>query len=649
MGFDQLIFNSVIRVNNKMSLIFVFKKLSIISLIFSLIIKNSRNKVLITSCEKSFLLKKIKILNSISKNYLYMDFTINHIEPNVLNGDSRGYVKNHINQLFKDEYLLNFMNKYYSKNDKIIHKTKVYLHHYFSPYSLQNKIIYWLEQSEFSNATIFNFTTMRPGENFFWKRSTFRVFNIFCYSRFMISLFLINIQRIVFFPKKFIYGFFKTILNSSITIDKNYVEQDDYKVLFFPHHNFINKKSANPPRDYFYSKDINSQFYPTRIMHLFLDERLDSNQDTPYIQKYLGIDHFQYSLLPSGYSFSVIFRVIKFSINLLFKIKWTERGRLSNQITLLFPMITMYILFEKYKESISQYKEASIALVGYDMLFPATLALALENFKIKTVAVQERFISSFLNAWPYILDVQLTISDCTAAYIKRNNISSIGKLIPVGFIRSDNFFDKVEQFQNKRVIVLDYHVEINDKCQQKFWPVVNWANDIRFREEILFLAEEYPKVEFIFRGKNIDWLESKFHKAVIDRISSLQNVKVDIEYTEKFRSYHLCANADLIIANPTSLAEECASAGMNVIVTDYGINYTQNISEWFPEVMQDYYCHSFEELKEMFATFIQKNYVISKEKKDNIKAEVFSNFSNGKVIERVQDNLKLLYEEINIK
>ena len=64
--------------------------------------------------------------------------------------------------------------------------------------------------------------------------------------------------------------------------------------------------------------------------------------------------------------------------------------------------------------------------------------------------------------------------------------------------------------------------------------------------------------------------------------------------------------------------------------------------------MQDYYCHSFEELKEMFATFIQKNYIVSKEKRDKIKGEVFSNLSDGKVGQRVQDNLKLLYEEINI-
>ena len=307
----------------------------------------------------------------------------------------------------------------------------------------------------------------------------------------------------------------------------------------------------------------------------------------------------------------------------------------------------MYCIFELYKNSLNNYKQSSIALIGYDMLLPSGLALALEHHKIKTVALQERFISTFLNSLPYITDVQLTISDFTSSYLEKNNMSVISETIPVGFIRTDNFFEKVSQVEKLRVIVLDYFVLTDDECQRKFNPVVNWANDFRFREEILNLAISYPNVEFIFRGKNVDWLVSEFHQKLIDRISNLKNVSVDSQYHSKFRSYHLCAGADLIIANPTSLAEECASAGMNVIVVDYGINYTHSFSRWFPEVMQDYYCHSLKELKEMFATFIQKNYVVSQAKRNKIKDEVFSNLSDGKVRERVQDNLKLIYEEIN--
>ena len=107
-----------------MKIIFVFKKLSLPSLFFLLLTKNSRWKVLVTSCEKSFFVKKIPSLRLIDKDILYMDFTINQIEPNVLNGDYRGYVKDHINQLFEDEYLISLMFKYFSNNKNIIHPVK---------------------------------------------------------------------------------------------------------------------------------------------------------------------------------------------------------------------------------------------------------------------------------------------------------------------------------------------------------------------------------------------------------------------------------------------------------------------------------------------------------------------------------------------
>jgi len=631
-----------------MQLIFVFKKLSLISLFFLFVTKFFGWKVLVTTCEKSFFVKKIQSLYLIDKDIVYMDFTINKIEPDVLNGDYRGLIKNHINQLFEDEYLTSFITKYFPNNDKIIHKCKIYLHNYLTPLSLQYKIIYWLGQSHYRDVTIINFTSMKPGEKFFWKKSNIRAFNIFCYSRFIISLFFIVMKRVVSFLKAYLNDIFNYKSNQRSTEDNNHISKDNQKVLLFDQH-FITKGSGNPPRDCFYSKDINSPFHPSNILHLTFSTRADISQETPYIKKYLGVDDFEYRLLPAGnLSLLDLYKVVKFSFQLLFKVRWIERLHFSTKITLLFPLISMYFIFMSYRNSMTRYKNASIALIGYDMLLPQGLALSLEHYKIKTIAIQERFIITFLNSWPYILDVQLTISDFTSSYLKSNNMSSIGETIPVGFFRTDHFFDKIEQVEHLRVVVLDYHVELDDECQRKFYPVVNMVNDIRFREEILDLAESHPNVEFIFRGKNCDWLKSEFHQKVIDRVNSIKNVNVDSDSNKKFRSYHLCASADLIIANPTSLAEECASAGMNVIVVDYGINYTHSLSRWFPESMQDYYCHSFEELKEMFASFIDNNYVIPQVKRDKIKTEVFSNLSDGNVRERIQHNLKLIYDNLDL-
>ena len=161
---DVLIINK-----NKMQLIFVFKKFSLISLFFLVVVKKLGWKVLITTCEKSFIIKKINRFFSIDRDMIFMDFTINQIQPDEMFGDYRGILRDHINQLFEDDYLNSFMNIYYSNNKKIIPKCKVYLHNYLTPLCLQHKITYWLETSKYRDATIINFTSMRPAEKFFWK------------------------------------------------------------------------------------------------------------------------------------------------------------------------------------------------------------------------------------------------------------------------------------------------------------------------------------------------------------------------------------------------------------------------------------------------------------------------------------------------
>ena len=85
-----------------MQLIFVFQKLSLLSLFFLFVVKKIGWKVLITSCEKSFIIKKFQRFFSISRDMIFMDYTINQIQPDVINGDYRGILKDHINQLFED-------------------------------------------------------------------------------------------------------------------------------------------------------------------------------------------------------------------------------------------------------------------------------------------------------------------------------------------------------------------------------------------------------------------------------------------------------------------------------------------------------------------------------------------------------------------
>ena len=72
---------------------------------------------------------------------------------------------------------------------------------------------------------------------------------------------------------------------------------------------------------------------------------------------------------------------------------------------------------------------------------------------------------------------------------------------------------------------------------------------------------------------------------------------------------------------------------------DYGVNYKMQVSKFLPKVLRDYYCNSYDELKEMFKFWKKYNYILTKEKKDKIKKEIFSNLTDGKVKQRIQNHL----------
>jgi hypothetical protein len=239
----------------------------------------------------------------------------------------------------------------------------------------------------------------------------------------------------------------------------------------------------------------------------------------------------------------------------------------------------------------------------------------------------------------------LSISEYSSGIIKESDRFLANNIFAVGQVRTDHFFDKniLQSKYKERVLVLDYHIE-NDSEREKFNLILNWKNDINFRNEILALAESYPEIEFIFRGKDCSWYKNKHYHEVISKVDKLPHVSVDTDYSlNHWQSYHLCVSADLIIARPTSLAEECISKGMNVIVMDYGTNYTTMVSKFLPRLLREYYCHSFDQLNEMFKFWIKNKFIISKEKKNQVKKELFSDYTDGKVKQRVLKHLNEIY------
>ena len=628
-------------------MIFIFNKNSILLCLIASILGIVKCKVLITSSSKSFILRQlIKLgIKVQSRSLLYLDMSLQNIKDiSVIDGDWNKVSDSCVENLYESVDVSKDLQVFFPNVKDLQKKLRLIIYQHFDTLVVsQQAIITWIKSSIYKDSIIVNFSALKPGAKCVWKSSNLRVVFIFNYLNFFISL-LVKLSLV------FTNYLIKTVSSKfKSTPKKNHLSNHFYEntnfhkndVLFFPHCGVVTV--GHPPKDHFYSDQIDSPFHPSKIIHLEYDNRLDINLETEKMKKYFHLNSIYYKrFIKSNIS---LFSIIRLIIKIIPTIKLFHYKNIENNFLYYALVLYTYVSFMGYRSSLIPYKESKIALVGYDILFPKALAFALESFNIKTISITERFTLVYTNNYTFSLDTLLSASESSSKIIKNSDRFLINNIFSVGQVRTDHFFDKdiLQSKYKARVVVLDHHIE-NDSEDQKFQPVLNWKNDINYRNEILSLAELNPEIEFIFRGKNYNWYNNKYHHLVKLKADRLPNVIVDTDYSvNAWKSYNLCASADLIIARPTSLAEECVSKGMDVIVMDYGINYTTTVSKFSPKLLREYYCHSFKQFNELFEFWKEHGYIISKELKNQIKNEIFSNLTDGKVKQRVQKYLNEIY------
>ena len=628
-------------------MIFIFKKKSILVCLAASILDLINCKVLIISPYESYFLKRLTKLGFKikSKPLLYLDMSLANIKDyGMVDGDWNKISDKCVENLYDNIDISKDLQLFFPNIKDLQKKLKLFIYQHFNGiFTPQQLIITWLKSSVYKNDIVVNFLALKPGAKSIWRSSNLRIVFIFNYLNFFIDIVgKISVTLTKYLIKIVILKFINTKKNNNLS-DRfpesiNFHQKD---VLFFPHNGVVT--TGQPPSDHFYSDEPDSPFHPSKIIHLEYDYRLNIELEKERMKKYFNTSTIHYKRFVIGNVSwkNVIHFIIKlFPIKKLFQYK-----NIGNNIIYYGIILNAYVTFKRYCNAITPYKDVKIALVGYEILFPKALALALESFNIKTVSIEERFINIYFNSYSFSFDTLLTVSEFSSEILKTSDKFLTNNIFPVGQVRTDHFFNNefMKSKYKARVVVLDTHIE-NDPKSEKFYPYLNWKNDISFRNEILSIAEHHSEIEFIFRGKNFNWYKNEGHREVISKTDKLPNVSVDTEYSsDHWRSYHLCDSADLIIARPTSLGEECVSKGMNVIVMDYGINFTTAVSKFYPKILKEYYCHSFEQLNEMFEFWKEHKYTLSNDIKNQIKKEIFSNLTDGNVKERVRKHLKEIY------
>ena len=71
---------------------------------------------------------------------------------------------------------------------------------------------------------------------------------------------------------------------------------------------------------------------------------------------------------------------------------------------------------------------------------------------------------------------------------------------------------------------------------------------------------------------------------ILDKIKNCENIIISTNQSEAWYAYKLCANADLIIAKHTSIADECLANEIPVLFHEYTHNTKKYISNHIKKI-----------------------------------------------------------------
>lgn len=396
----------------------------------------------------------------------------------------------------------------------------------------------------------------------------------------------------------------------------------DSEIIYFPHQGI--KYAGLFHKDHFYDENTDSPLHPNNILHIE-----HTVWDTVESRNQIVLKH------PSPFDcvreakqiFSIFLNSVPF------------RNILTVQhISSFFAILSFCILHRTYVNSLNNIKKAKIAIIGYDILFPATLSFALKLKHIKTIASQERYSPPVLLKFGICIDEYLCCSAYTAKLLPKTSITNC---TPIGMVRTDLLLKyKKRSFKNK-ITVLDFH-SLDNQADSERNMLLNWKNNNAFYLDIVALALQFPDIEFLIRGKDVLWWNLPYFAKTRNTIENLSNISVDTNYDELNRSYMHCAESRLVIAKYNSLADECLALNIPVIIHDYAPTLKATVSSAFNYLGADIFATSLESLitKTQEALDDPTSAILPA----HIHEELFGDLNDGMVTSKVRSHTLALLE-----
>ena len=318
--------------------------------------------------------------------------------------------------------------------------------------------------------------------------------------------------------------------------------------------------------------------------------------------------------------------------------------------------IRQYNSYLRYCEVIKRFKNLKLALIDYADLCPKTLLLALEKNRIKTIATQDRFITTFRPIFHNVtVDTYFVASEYVANYMEKSKKYDVNNIRPTGQYRCDYITSYKKRIVPKEILRAKEHgkkiiIALGWKSPE-YWfesyinPFLNWSAQIIFLEDIIKLSKLLNNTFIILRYKELGWITNSHFKEILNKINECENIIISDNYKEADYAYKLCANADLLIAKHTSIADECLANEIPVLFHEYTHNTKNYISYTFDYLSSKLMCYNFDELLERSKSLLFNNSSQLKNEISTLNKTIYNVKEKGNVKNKIIKQLENLISE----
>lgn len=393
------------------------------------------------------------------------------------------------------------------------------------------------------------------------------------------------------------------------------------EVVYFPHQGIFYGKNLFL-KDHYYIDEPGSCFARSSILHLSMNDPPAVRERSEQYYREHQIPHMNFLDVPVlvGYRKLRMEFVLRILRGLPLVNEW-RKFRLQ-RVSFYFEI---FILLRQHLLRLQALPNIRIALLGFDVMFSKSLAVALGIFGVTILASQERLLQAYVPLQTSIVDHYFVIGDAVKKQLE-STASVIGKMTVTGPIRADLVSPGIQGPPDEKyaaikkdyflVLVADFHSEPSPLYNR----IVdnNWMNNRKFYRDMIRLAIAFPGAYFAIKGKNSDVLSNPQFTDLIQLISYLPNIHVETDL-DTYTPYKLATWCDACIAMVTSLGDEMLASGKKVLFYDYyGMPSGLHDYEGFPVLV-----YSYEELSSRLRQIIEQNYFMDPQTHDRMLKQVF--------------------------